>query len=281
MYSIEEPPPPSRPTTVHAPKPTPLRSRVPWPLLAAVGVAVVSVLVTGILSWTAMRRRVTTLEAELTGARQSMEATTGSLQLLWTTMTRLDETQDERQARLADSLGAVLDFAEVEVSRWDSAYDDQADVLRAQQDRLRRSDATMRQLLDAATRTNTRVDALMSRSAMIESDLRRVTEAEAALRESLSLLTTEFTSLEHRFAGISSRFAALSDVAEARQSDQLRMAGRIEAVESWIDAFRGARLDAGAVRDRLASLSADLRALSLRVDSLRAPVVTRPVTSIR
>jgi len=228
-----------------------------------------------------MRRRVAVLEVELTAARQAMEAATGSLQLLWTTTTRLDETQDARQARLADSLGAVLDFTEIEVSRWDSAYDDHEDALREQQDRLRRSDATMRQILDAGTRASTRMDALMNRSAMIESDLRRVTDSSAALRESLSLLTAEFTAQERRLTGVSTQFAALADVAETRRSDQLRLAGRVDVVESWVDAFRGARLDAGTVRDRLASLSADVRALSLRVDSLRGPVVVRPGAAIR
>jgi hypothetical protein len=49
----------------------------------------------------------------------------------------------------------------------------------------------------------------------------------------------------------------------------VQIANRVNGVETWVEGFRDENLSAVTVRDRLASLARDLRAVSLRVDSLR------------
>jgi chromosome segregation ATPase len=231
--------------------------RVVWLVLATAASAA------GVTAWLRMQNRVSALEQRLVAARATLDDATRSLQLLWATTTRLDEVQAARQNLLADSLANVRDYAATEVGKlWQSAYHDHAQQLGQHADRLRRHDASIAQLLNVASRAGTRVDALMNRSQIVETDLSAVRETVTSLRQALATLTGQLAELGGRLT--------------SSRTDQTLTARRLDGVELWMRGFQEANLDAGTVRDRLASLVADVRAISLRVDSMRRSIGAMP-----
>ncbi|MCI0436180.1 MAG: hypothetical protein L0271_21440 [Gemmatimonadetes bacterium] len=248
--------------------------RAPWLRIMLLFLTAAAAVIAAAGTWWSMQRRISELSTELADARATLQSATASLQLLWTTTTKLDETQDSRQERLADSLTAVRTFAETESRLWETAYGEHESVLQTQAQRLallERNSAAVVRLTDASLRTNTKLDALMNRSAMIEADVRTVGAALATLRQTLALLTDEFASLERRFTAMSDRIVQQESQLVSSRSDQSRIGVRLDDVESWVSPFRAAGLDAGSLRSRLAALAADLRTITMRVDSLRRP----------
>jgi chromosome segregation ATPase len=208
-------------------------------------------------------RRMTELEGNVAHALTTLEDAGGSLRLLWNTTTKLDENQAARQALLQDSIVSVKAFVETELGKlWETAYKDHEARLVQNDDRLRRHDNSIRQVAEATGRTNIRLDAMLSQNRTLEQNLRNVNETADALRETIVALSGQIQELQNQLS--------------TARASQVQIANRVNGVETWVEGFRDENLSAATVRDRLASLARDLRAVSLRVDSLRtqADIVT-------
>jgi chromosome segregation ATPase len=201
-------------------------------------------------------RRMTELEGNVAHALTTLEDAGGSLRLLWNTTTKLDENQAARQALLQDSIVSVKAFVETELGKlWETAYKDHEARLVQNDDRLRRHDNSIRQVAEATGRTNIRLDAMLSQNRTLEQNLRSVNETADALRETIVALSGQIQELQNQLS--------------TARASQVQIANRVNGVETWVEGFRDENLSAATVRDRLASLARDLRAVSLRVDSLR------------
>lgn len=218
-------------------------------LLAVAGTA-------GAGTYTWIDRRMTELEGNVAHALTSLEDAGGSLRLLWNTTTKLDENQAARQALLQDSIVSVKAFVETELGKlWETAYRDHEARLTESADRLSSHDRSIRQLVDATGRTNIRLDAILSQNRTLEQNLRSVNETADALRQTIVAVSSQIQELQNQLS--------------SARASQVQIANRVQGVESWVEGFRDENLSAAAVRDRLATLARDLRAVSLRVDSLR------------
>jgi chromosome segregation ATPase len=256
MYTLEEFPPPPRKRsnnlTTKTAKPARPRSERTWGRYAA-GVVIAATVAGGTWFW--MDRRMSAIEDRLTGVARSVEDAGASLRLLWTTTTKLDESQVARQDVLQDSIGFVRQFVESEVNKlWNTAYLDHERRLGQSEGRLRNNDQAIRQLATATGSTNTRLDVLMSQNRSLEENLRLVSATAAGLRQSLLTLTGQLSELQGQLT--------------SARTTQTQMANRVEGVERWVAEFREEDLDAETVRERLTSLVTDLRTMSMRVDSL-------------
>jgi hypothetical protein len=233
----------------------------PW-LRTALWLAVGAAAVSGAGLW--IDHRISRIERDVGQAIVRLEDAGSSLRLLWTTTTRLDATRSERQDLLQDSITFVRNFVETELNKlWSSAYAEHERRLNLTDERIAGNNRSIRQILDASGRTNTRLDLLLAQNHSLESDLRSVSETALALRQTLIRLTDQLGSLE-------------SQINNSR-AVQAQMDGRVGGVERWVEEFRGEGLNAANMRGRLASIAADLRMVSLRVDSLRTPGPPRRV----
>jgi len=285
MYSLEEPPIPERRQPIrHSSRPNQKAKSEPkakpepnerqptlrdpddeadrsW-LKAVLWVILAGSVLAGAGLW--IDHRVTRIENDVGQALVSLEDAGSSLRLLWTTTTRLDATRSERQDLLQDSLAFVRNFVETELNKlWSSAYAEHERRLNLTDDRIAANNRSIRQMIDASGRTNSRLDMLLSQNQALESDLRSVSETALALRQTLIRLTDQLGSLESQI--------------NASRSVQAQMANRVGGVEQWVDEFRGEGLTAQTVRGRLTSIAADLRSVSLRIDSLRTTVTPRRI----
>jgi chromosome segregation ATPase len=216
-------------------------------------VALAGAVLTGAGLW--IDHRVTRIETDLGQTLVRLEDAGSSLRLLWSTTTKLDATRSEREDLLQDSLAFVRNFVETELNKmWSTAYGEHERRLNLTDDRIAANNRSIRQMIDASGRTNSRLDVLLSQNRALESDLRSVSETALALRQTLTRLTDQLGSLESQIN--SSRVV------------QAQMANRVGGVEQWIEEFRGQGLNAANVRGRLASIAADLRMVSMRIDSL-------------
>jgi hypothetical protein len=254
MYSIEEyPPPPRR----KPPQPTPKKAgpriaRTVFTILAATLV---------VAAYVRLATRLSTVTSELEDARSSLRDVRGSLGMLWTTTTRLDESRSAQQEVLRDSIGLVRNYAEGGMRLWETAFEDHERRVTANTTRLQAERRRIDQLVDAATAQSVRLDAVSGRARSLE------TGADAT-RATLALLGDSLVTLASRIGGISARVGAVdAGLADAR-SAHARTDGRVDAIALWVDGFRNENLDAAAVREGLASLAAELRSIALRVDSL-------------
>jgi chromosome segregation ATPase len=253
MYSLEELPPPKR----EPPKPKgggPVR----LPGLALVTCAAITVAFLAATGFW-IDHRLSRIETDLASARTGLDEAGASLRLLWTTTTRLDESQGERQDVLQDSLGFVRDYVESEVSKlWRSAYLDHQNRLEQNARRIATNGETIARLLDASSQASARIDAFSRRFAVQDADLHSLGEAVDGLRQASQSLTDQYSDIEKQIV--------------AERAARLLVDGRLQGVEQWNAAFRGEGLSAHSLQTRLASLAADLRAATVRLDSLRLAV---------
>ena len=250
MYTLEELPPPPRRKPVSPARPARRRS-VPRIVNTALLVTVLAVVS---LAWLRLSRRLASMEGELAAAHAALDDARGSLGLLWTTTTRLDESRVAQQEVLRDSLGLVRNFAEGGMRLWETAFEDHERRVSGNATRLREQQQSLGRVIDATAALSARLDGLDSRSGAVEADLRLAHDDVTALRQTTSSL-----------AG---RLDGFDGVLASARSDRSQLAGRIGGLEGWVDSFRAQDLDADAVRDRLAALAADLRFIASRVDSL-------------
>jgi chromosome segregation ATPase len=260
MYTLEElPPPPRRQPAQPAPKQATPR------FLRAALIAVVGAAATW--AYARLSQRLSDMEGDLAAAHASLDDARGSLGLLWTTTTRLDESRVAQQDVLRDSLGLVRDFAEGGMRLWEAAFEDHERRVSANASRLREQQRSIGQLFDATAALHTRLDALVGQSRLLESDLRLASGTVTTLRQTLASLTGRLQGLDGQLA--------------VSRTDQLQLASRMDGVEVWVDSFREQDLDAGAVRARLAALAADLRFIASRVDSLGVRVDSARTVTFR
>ena len=251
MQNLEEPPPLERRKPV-------TQARPAGPSWIGHFVWLAVVLTAGTAGWLMMDREVSALERDLAAARADFEDAAGSLRLLWTTTVRLDESQGARQDLLQDSINVIKSYVNAEVERlWQTAYLDHERRLNQSADRIRGNTASIRYLQDAAARSDARLAGLLDENRTLAAALRVANDTAAMLRRSLVVLSGQL-------AGVQAQFTAT-------RADQAQIAGRIDGVEGWVGEFRAENLSAGTVKSRLASLVADVRAVSQRVDSLRMP----------
>ena len=253
MYSLEELPPPKR----ELPKAKSGGSfRLPGlALVSSAGIA--TAILAGAGFW--MNHRLSRIETGLASALTGLDEAGASLRLLWTTTTRLDETQGERQDVLQDSLGFVKSYVDSEVSKlWRSAYLEHQSRLDQNSRRIAANGESITRLLDASSQASARLDAFSRRFAVQESDLRGFGEAVEGLRQTTQSLTDQYGDIERQVV--------------AERAARLLVDGRLQGVEQWTAGFRGEGLTARTLQTRLASLVADLRAVSVRLDSLRLAV---------
>jgi len=253
MYSLEELPPPKR-------EPPKAKSggsfRLPGlALVSSAGIA--TAILAGAGFW--MNHRLSRIETGLASALTGLDEAGASLRLLWTTTTRLDETQGERQDVLQDSLGFVKSYVDSEVSKlWRSAYLEHQSRLDQNSRRIAANGESITRLLDASSQASARLDAFSRRFAVQESDLGGFGEAVEGLRQTTQSLTDQYGDIERQVV--------------AERAARLLVDGRLQGVEQWTAGFRGEGLTARTLQTRLASLVADLRAVSVRLDSLRLAV---------
>jgi len=247
MYSLEEfPPPPRRVAAEPAP-----RKATRWIPSVAFVLLVAALPVAG---YTRLSIRLSDVNSELEVAREALEEVHGSLGLLWSTTTRLDESRMAQQDVLRDSIGRVRNFAEGGMRLWEAAFEDHERRLAGNAARLVAQQEHIDRLLKATTDLDTRVVGVAGQGRSLEAGFALASRTVSSLRDSLALLGSQLVAVETRLA-------------DAR-ADQARTAGRVDGMELWVDAFREQDLDAGVVRERLAALASDLRLIASRVDSL-------------
>jgi hypothetical protein len=233
--------------------------------------ALVALVLLGVQGWTVhglvrARKDLVDVDTRLAEARNS-------LGLVWESTKRLDADRMARLGSLADSIRAVLEYAQGEVRLWEATYANlgqqleanarnSAGTLRVVNTRLdgfARADQTQRSRLEVLERQDrthiTAFEALSRRTISQEAATHDVFTMVASLRETLGKVDSGLGRLEQRFASSNSAYGQLGR--------------RVESLAGWADGFRRAGLSGDALQGQLASLADELRRIRVRVDSLR------------
>jgi hypothetical protein len=238
---------------------------------SSVILALVALVMLGVQGWTIhglvrARKDLVEVDTRLAEARNS-------LGLVWESTKRLDADRMARLGSLADSIRAVLEYAQGEVRLWEATYANLGQkldanarnaastmrVVNTRLDGFARMDQTQRSRLEALERQDrthgSAFEALSRRTISQEAATHDVFAMVASLRETLGKVDSEVDRLQQRFASSNSAYGQLGR--------------RVESLAGWADGFRRAGLSGDAVQGQFASLADELRRIRIRVDSLR------------